>query len=383
MRVLFDHQIFEMQRVGGISRYFFELITELSTLGIEWQLPIEYSENQYLRSLSTEIKKFPPEIRDFLPDLKFRGKKYLYKLKEKVNPTPDFKSVNKQKTIKALKEGNFDVFHPTYYDDYFLEYLNGKPFVLTVHDFTHELYPEFFLKDPYMVKKKVLLENAAHIIAISHTTKTDAINFYNVPAEKITVCYHGNSLTGIPKPIDIPTRYLLYVGGRDTYKNFYFFLRAILPIVNQDNTIKILCTGKPFSLAEKKYFTDLGINERLVHIAVNDAELSFLYQNAIAFVYPSLYEGFGIPILEAFQYGCPVIASNTSSLKEIGGDAVAYFSPKDQVSLQITISSLLSDLSFRQQLVAQGYERVKQFSWRDTAITTKNAYTIALRASIS
>jgi glycosyltransferase involved in cell wall biosynthesis len=142
----------------------------------------------------------------------------------------------------------------------------------------------------------------------------------------------------------------------------------------EDPSLRIVCAGSPFSKLELDYFRDLKIQKNIRHINASDNMLSNLYKNAVAFVYPSLYEGFGMPVLEAFKNGCPIILSNTSSLPEVAGEAGLYFSPKNIISVKTAVHKVLNDERLRQDLIRKGFERIKQFSWKRTVDETVSFY---------
>ena len=168
---------------------------------------------------------------------------------------------------------------------------------------------------------------------------------------------------------------MLYVGNRALYKNFLFFIESIVPLLLQDKTLSVVCAGgKDFTQAEKLLFHKWGVEHKLYYFPVNDAILISLYTYALAFVFPSLYEGFGIPILEAFACNCPVLISNTSSLPEIAGNACLCFDPKDKTSIAGAVNQVLLDKSLRKELCKKGKERVNYFSWERTAKETKQVY---------
>src|SRR5690606_2346406 len=223
-----------------------------------------------------------------------------------------------------------DIFHPTYYDAYFLSLLK-RPFVLTVHDLTHEIYPEFFPQnDPFITHKREVIAKADHIIAISHSTAKDLQEVFGIAEKKISVIYHGYYKGHIQEDTDfpLPARYLLYVGDRAGYKNFTRFITAVAPLLRQDKELFVICAGGgEFRLAERELFYRNGISENILQRSATDPQLNNMYQKAIMFVYPSLYEGFGLPILEAFSNNCPVAMSDSSCFPEVGGNAVIYFDP--------------------------------------------------------
>jgi len=363
MKILFDHQIFTSQIYGGISRYFFELMKNFRNNDeVECELSLKYSNNYYLK----ELDNLP--YKTFFERHSFKGKYRLLNI------------LNRKISEKYISKGDYDIFHPTYYDPYFLDFLNGKPFVLTILDMIHEIFPEIFpLKDKTSERKKLLAQKAAKIIAISENTKRDIIKFLGIGENKIEVIYLGNSLK-IKKDIKtinikIPEKYILFVGSRRGYKNFELFIEVISPLINDDNKLNIVCAGGgKFNNKEIEKLKNLKIKDKVFYYSGSDSILAYLYQKAVAFIFPSLYEGFGIPVLESFASGCPVICSKTSSLPEVAGDAVVYFDPTDKLSMLNSIKKVIYDDELRKQLMDKGIERVKEFTWKKTAEKTKKIY---------
>ena len=170
-----------------------------------------------------------------------------------------------------------------------------------------------------------------------------------------------------------PTCYLS--GSRSAYKNFDFFIESVAGILCKDEELQVVCAGSsPFTNKEKTTLKNLNILHKVHHVKINDTILKNLYKNARAFIFPSLYEGFGLPVLEAFSCGCPIMLSNSSSLPEIGGNAAIYFDPYDSTSLSEALEHLISDDTLRLELIHKGSERLKLFSWEITANETKNIY---------
>lgn len=379
MKILFDHQIFQAQRYGGISRYFCEVMKRFPSEHSH-QVSIRFSINNHLANLKhvpVEHSRSAHHLLNlqFLPTLL---KSKPIRLARKIAPslfTRPFRQ-NKQETIRRLQEGDFDVFHPTYYDDYFLPYLGAKPFVLTIHDMIHEKYPELQVDNQTIRMKRNLALKATHIICVSEHTKRDVMAFYGTPEDQITVIHHGCSPT-IPDNSSqrfIASPYLLYVGERDLYKNFSFFVEACTPLLHSNQELKILCAGKPFSEFELELFKTYGITQKVECIAPTDSELQALYQNALCFVFPSYYEGFGIPILEAFANRCPVVLSNTSSFPEVGGDACLYFEPKNLLDIQSKLKQILNSKDLQTSLIEKGLARAKEFPWDISAQLTIGVY---------
>jgi glycosyltransferase involved in cell wall biosynthesis len=167
---------------------------------------------------------------------------------------------------------------------------------------------------------------------------------------------------------------LLYVGDRDSYKNFLFFSRAVEPLLKDDRDLKVICTGSPFTKKEKVFLKELDIFDRFVTVNVNDADLALLYKSAQVFVYPSYYEGFGIPILEALSMGCPVVLSNSSSFPEVAGDAGVYFDPKKLSSIRSAIEHVITDQNYRKSLSKSCLDQASHFSWAQAARDTSDIY---------
>ena len=393
MKILFDYQIFEFQKFGGISRYFVELLQRGTKEGFDWELPLRFSDNKYLNNLEYfdgKLEDKPDPFKDFFWGLEFIGKWKLYKLRNRIFSSPSLKNMNTELSIKNLKIKDFDIFHPTYYDDYFLPYLENKPFILTIHDLIYEKYgEEYILNDPSSINKKKLANKATLIIAVSENTKKDIVELLEIDEKKIEVIYLGNSLvptsySDIAKEkLNIPEKYLLYVGNRSNYKNFNLFIKAITPLLLNDKELKVICTGKEFDEEEVNRLSSLCIKGQVFHRYVDDESLACLYSNALAFIFPSLYEGFGLPVLEAFSCGCPAILSNNSSLPEIGGDAAVYFNPKDENSILEAVIKVLQDNKLRETMREKGREREKLFSWNITTQKTLKLYEKALRNNLS
>jgi glycosyltransferase involved in cell wall biosynthesis len=243
----------------------------------------------------------------------------------------------------------------------------------------HERYDEIrAIEKKISDHKRLLAQKASKVIAISENTKRDIIRYFDVDEKKIDVVYLGNSITPISLPqnrISVPNKYMLYVGVRSFYKNFQPFLASVVSSLAQDEELYLLCAGGgDFSGDEISLFRKFGIHQKVIHHPVSDDILGHLYRNARVFVFPSLYEGFGIPVLEAFACGCPAVLSDASSLPEIAMGAALYFNPADENSIRETVEKVLYDETVRKELIAKGYERVKEFSWEKTARETRKIY---------
>lgn len=358
MKVLFDYQILATQRYGGISRYFYELITNLKNCGVETSIKCFFNRNSYFEDYFG--KKYNPVID------KIKGKGFVNRLYMKM----------------ILRIGHYDIFHPTYYDNYFLSDNKGK-LVITVYDMIHEILPEYFSSDDSTIQqKKQLIYKADHIIAISESTKRDILKIYpDIPESKISVIYIASNFVSCEdEQIDkkFPHKYILFVGSRYGYKNYKAFFEAVRPILNEDTELSLVCLGGgKFSDEETKLHGKL--KERAMQMDVNDNTLSYAYSHAECFVFPSLYEGFGIPTLEAFACKCPVVLSSTSSMPEVGGDAAVYINPTDVHDMTESIKRVLENYDLRKIMRERGLQQLKKFNWGQIALETADCYRKVLK----
>ena len=359
MKVLLDPQIFLIQKFGGISRLFVEVWKHsINNKEIDFECPLVYSENYHLNESGLE----PRNIFNVLHKLNFKGTGRIKDL---------LKASSIKKTKRKLIDQHFDVFLSTYYEPYFLDHIGKKPFILTVYDMIHEIFPEYFTSDAKTVsQKRLLIEKADKIIAISKQTKKDILKIYpNVSPEKIDVVYlsqtiidNGVATTGLP------ANFILFVGNRGAYKNFKLFAETTVPFLKVDRSLYIVCAGGgKLSGKEIEMLEELNIAKQVIQRDYKDSELASFYKAARVFVFPSAYEGFGIPTLEAMKCGCPVILANSSCLPEVGGDAVLYFESNDKDSLAGAIDKILNDESVRKELIQKGLRQVNEFSWEKTA----------------
>lgn len=347
-----------MQRYGGISRYFANLNNGINKLpGQSSSISAFYSENEYIKNNGLPLN-------NALGRRLFNGH---------MNRIARW---NRRYTQQVIKAGNFDVLHPTYYDPYFVPFLN-KPFVLTVHDMIHELLPPF-ASDAEEVKeqKRITIKAADKIIAISENTKRDIIKFYPEAESKIEVVYHGYVPTvSEPITLTLPEKYILFVGERWHYKNFTRLVNALSGLLQKDPELSLLCIGGgAFNESEKALFAKYGIAAKCLQINATDEVLTKAYQRAQLLVFPSLLEGFGLPLLEAFANNCPVVCSNTSSMPEVGGDAARYFDPRDETDIQNAVQKVLYDDALQQRFKAKGLEQLALFSFDTCLQNTVKVY---------
>lgn len=343
INVLFDHQKFSTQRYGGISRYFANVIQAMkSNAELSYKLGVLASNCHYIKDEPQPLNRFGDYVK---------------------NPSVAYK-VNKVYCERLIAKGAFDIFHPTYYDPYFLDKVK-KPVVVTIHDMTYERLPEYFWSQDVLTHQKRLnIERADKIIAISETTKADLLKYADVDPDKISVIYHGiDSFPLSFSPVaDLAEKYVLFVGDRGGYKNFYLFLEAFKALSTKYPDVKAVLTGGgSLGIAEEEALLRLKIKDKVQHFNVTDEQLNYLYNKALVFVYPSLCEGFGLPILEAFKAQCPVILSDTDCFREIGKDSVVFFKANDPEDLFNQMERVTSSSQLSIELVKKGNERLKDF----------------------
>ena len=355
MKVLYDYQAFKMQKFGGISRYFYNLC-KYNNGFCDYKVQANFLDNVYLDEISENKKckiKRP-----------FPGKGIF------------INGYNKIDLSMILLNSDFDIFHPTYYSLSKIHIFN--PIVLTVHDFINELFP-YYWSDSFNTinNKKNAIYKADRIIAVSQSTKNDLLKFYpEIPEDKIDVVYHAIEWTPNEQHIlsrKINNPYILFTGQRWFYKNFKLFAKAISPLLKKYD-LYLICTGSDFTQQEKQYIEDLNIADRTFVIFADENELKALYEHALCFVFPSLYEGFGLPILEAFASNCPIAISNASCFPEIADDSALYFDPNSESEICKTVENLITSESLRNELVQKGSDRFNFFSMDSFIKNTYNFY---------
>lgn len=279
---------------------------------------------------------------------------------------------------RSIKRFDPQIIHSTYYNKYRTNQGRAKN-IITVFDMIHELYPEQMLADKGISEsKRRAVLSADHVICISESTRRDLCRLIDVDPTKTSVIHLGFNTVARESPpkIDRKRPYLLYVGNRGGYKNFLSTLQAIgSSRTLKDNFDIVAFGGGKFSDDELKAAVHAGIDlTKLMHASGNDDVLFSLYQGATAFIYPSLYEGFGLPPLEAMSLDCPVICSNTSSLPEVVGVAAELFDPLDIGAQTKALEKVLLDPDRQDELARLGRDRTNLFSWRRCASETLSCY---------
>ncbi|HEI8821194.1 TPA: glycosyltransferase family 4 protein [Serratia marcescens] len=248
--------------------------------------------------------------------------------------------------------------------------------IVTHHDITYKRYPHSFSRKfrlMYNTLIPLMLRNSLHLITVSEFSKREINKAYKYPSEKISVVYNAVSEAFLPNAetskVSSDKPYLLAVSSPNFHKNFHGMLEAYSLLPNKSNlSLKII--GKTAgSFLAPEFNEKILADENIQFLGrVDDEELVALYQNALAFVFPSFYEGFGIPPLEAQACGCPVIASNTASMPEVLGNSVLSFNPNDVLQIRDAMEKVVVDDAFRDELRVRGRENITRFSWHHSAI---------------
>jgi glycosyltransferase involved in cell wall biosynthesis len=358
LRVLYDGFIYGGQVAGGINRYFANIVRRLPENFTPLLTTCITRKINFLAHKNIKIFKF----QRFYPRRISRRIEKIY-----------FRAI--EKFI------HFDIVHPTYYS-----LLTGKeiadhkkPAVLNVWDMTHEIFHDQIDPDGREAyKKRKAILQADKIICISENTKSDLLDRYPVNENKVTVTYLASeinaSISHGLEPIPV-NPYYLYVGGRYWYKNFDGLLIAFANAVSKKPNLVLCIVGPPFDKSEKMLISKFKLLDHIEHYGyVDDCHLAKLYRCSIAFVYPTLYEGFGIPLLEAMSCGTAVVASNCSSIPEVVGDAGLLFNPKKNSDLSDILLFLVDNPAERNSLIEKGVQRAMLFSWDKTVQQTLKIY---------
>ena len=373
-KVLYDYQGF-MEHHGGVSNSFVQLISHLPE-SIKYDIGIVDSDNEHLKhSNIADVQPCRLLRRNFIKKEHFPTKGHLYDMYKWLFPYKTSEATNEKRVIELLQREKYDVFHPTYFHPYFLKYIKDTPFVLTIHDMTPERAKQH---DKQKKWKRLLAPKAAHIIAVSESTKNDVVEMLGISPSKISVIYHAapDNQTSVEPPIFSDFPYILFVGRRGGYKNFGPMVRSMAPILRNHPQLHLVCTGNPFTAEEETFLKELGISDQTIQYYAADTELQNLYANACCFIFPSEYEGFGIPILEAYNAHCPVLLNNASCFPEIAQDAALFFNMNSEgTNLAEVLEDFLSwDNSKRRELITRQDERLKFFSWEKSARQLSEIY---------
>ncbi|WP_029906230.1 glycosyltransferase family 1 protein [Prevotella sp. 10(H)] len=277
--------------------------------------------------------------------------------------------------VKDIKRESIDIYHGLSNELPFKVNKTGVKTIVTIHDLIFLRYPEFyslFDRTIYNVKARYACKVADRIIAVSECTKRDIVKFYDIDPAKIDVVYQGcfpvfkecsedQKKKEVKKKYILPDNFLLSIGSIEERKNILLIVKALKQIPD----IHFVAIGKQREYAQHviNYAAENGLSDR-VHIISNVplTDLPAILQSSKIFIYPSLYEGFGIPIIEAQSSGVPVIGATGSCLEESGGPHTIYVDPRNENELAQQIKRLLADDQLRKEMVTKGYKYVERFS---------------------
>ncbi|MCK9265607.1 glycosyltransferase family 4 protein [bacterium] len=369
MKILIDAAFGKTQPAGlelwgqEFLRYLgnFDKVNEYIIYGYFWRNYQERKELVYIpkgENFSLYVSKIPKQVVDF------------------------FESRNVGLISKLLPAKDIDIFHGI---GFFLPKLKGIKGIITVHGLDFKELKVTWYKDKWYKHFPIYLKRADKIIAVSGYVKNILMDFYNIPEEKISVIYHGirnnfyyygdkekKNKNETEKP------YIVCVATSVERKNITRIINVFNSLKDKHKDVNLLLVGDKEMLlgSLKKQITELNLGERIIFSGyLGDDKLPEVYNNAECLVFPSLYEGLGLPIIEAMACGCPVITSNITAMPEISGEAGVLVDPLSEESIRDAIDKVLSNEIYRKELITKGLERAKFFSWEKAIKNTIDLYT--------
>lgn len=346
-KVLFSHDIFGIQRYGGVSRYVVQLHTSLSAAGVDSRVFGGMHVNRYLDDAHAVTgrrmaRPAPPPFRHAVRILNVAAEEQL---------------------VRTWKPA---AYHVTYYSR--RRPRLAVPVVVTVYDMIHELFPEQFpTQDRTSEHKRWWVDVASLVFVPSEQTRLDLVRFWPSCASKVVVVRPGlmPMAAGSNEVANRYGDYLLFVGDRRSpYKNFSRLVAAVARSEHGRHCHLVCFGGGAFSDDESRSLAGLGLLQQAQAVSGTDHLLAALYRHAKALVYPSVYEGFGFPLLEALSLGCPVVCSAAGPMPEVVGTAALSFDPQDVDSIAGAIDRVLDDSELAVSLRAAGPVRAQAFDWR-------------------
>jgi len=362
--VAMDEQIFAIQHYGGISRLFYELAKQFTStpkLGVDL-LPIK-----------------APIVNQYLID-----NPALMKALHTTEAKSSMRALGKYFSHRTNARGA-DLVHNTFYLPHGLAGGRGAKRIVTIHDMIPELLPKTRRRLDLLTMKRRYVHEADHIICVSAATRGDLVRLYPEITAPISIVHHGVDpvfTPGVPKWSDLPKKYVLFVGNRDQYKDADILLKSFAQFSREFTEVTLLFVGGgEFTSKEKKLMYSLGIAGTVLQRSLPDSEMSSAYCNALFTVFPSRFEGFGLPALESMASGTATILANATSLPEVGGDAALYFETGDSTDLAEKMVKLAADQNMRTALSKAGIQQAARFSWEKCATETAAVYQSTLSNS--
>jgi len=371
----------------GLGRYVQQLVKHLRQVDTENQYVLFVRKNNF-----DEVESLVSRSNNPLPTSPYEGEESSFKIVLADIPWYSFEEQLKFK--KIIRQEKVDLMHFPHFN---VPLFYNVPFVVTIHDLTMFHYPRseattrsrviFWLKDKaHRVVIRHAVKKAKHIIATSEFTKEDVVETLCVPKEKITVTYQAPFEKGngkwemgngsVLKKYKVDKPYILYVGAAYPHKNLERLVEAWKIFVDRhENKYQLVLVGTEDYFYKKLKLPITNYQLPIIFTGfVDDQELVELYENAHLYVFPSLYEGFGLPPLEAMSHGTPVISSNASCLPEVLGEAAMYFDPNNTEQMAEVMHQVLSDTDIQMQLHQNAREHLKRFSWEKLARKTVEIY---------
>ena len=357
VRVAFDEQIFAIQRHGGISRVFAELAHEFEVNpehGVQLQPVNAPIINEYVLRDSTTA--------DHLV----------------VRPGRHWATTIARSMARRRHTGPADIVHSTFYLPRMLKDYPQAQRIVTIYDMIPEMFPQSRRRLDFLTRKHEYVRAADHVVCISESTKRDLLQIYPDVAAPVSVVHLGVGPDFHPDAMPLPSfpeNYVIHVGVRQNYKDGNTLFRAFAHIASGYRDLQlVLVGGGVITAQEKQLLIDLGIETRVTQTTLREPDLPGAYAHARMCVFPSRYEGFGLPALEAMACGTPVVLCDSSSLPEIGGDAAWYFAPGDDVVLAKQMAMIMDDLKAAQDRARQGLDRAASFTWTNSAAKLADVY---------
>lgn len=361
MRVALDEQIFAIQAYGGISRMFAELAR---------QFVIGKRNDVELLPLSA-----PVITRYLLDDPDLRRALGVHEARNEWTALARY-------FTRLRIHPHSEIVHNTFYLPHGLAPTRGAKRIVTVHDMIPELMPYTRRRLDLLTLKRRYVDTADHVICVSEATKRDLLEVYGPIEAPISVVHHGvdsRFTTGAAPLSGWPERYVLMVGNRSQYKDADVLFRAFSHLVREHDDLHLVCLGGgAFTERELEQLLQLQIADRCHQVGLPDELMPSAYSNAAVFVFPSRFEGFGLPALEAMACGTPTVLAEATSLPEVGSDAALYFPVGDDAELAAQISRVLEDPQLAAALRKRGLDRAGQFTWQEAANRTEAVYRSAL-----